>query len=197
MPEAPEGGKRQARRWSPRPLLRSLHRDAGYFAVGLTLVYALSGLAVNHIAEWDPNFRNYEATRELGPVPGDDDTASRAVLASFGITTAPREVYRAAPDDLEILFDHRTLHVNTVTGHVLDEGQKPRFLLRVANWLHLNRGKKQWTYIADAYAVGLLFLAISGMFMLPGKKGLLGRGALMVLAGIAIPAIYVGLSGGP
>jgi hypothetical protein len=195
----PEPGARSStkRRWSARPLLRALHRDAGYFAVGLTLIYALSGLAVNHIAQWDPNFQNYETARELGPIVGDDLAASRAVLTRLSIATAPREVYRAGSDDLEILFDHRSLHVNTTTGHVVDEGQKPRFLLRVANWLHLNRGKKQWTYFADAYAVALVFLAVSGMFMLPGRKGLLGRGGIMVLVGIAIPALYVGLSGGP
>ena len=34
-------------------------------------------------------------------------------------------------------------------------------------------------------------------FAHPGKKGLLGRGGIMVLVGIAIPALYVGLSGGP
>ena len=196
MPD-PGGPAPPRRRWSARPLLRSLHRDAGYFAVGLTLVYALSGLAVNHIAQWDPNFQNYQSAEELGPVPGDDETASRAVLSRLAITGAPREVYRAGADELEILFDHRSLHVNTATGHVVDEGQKPRFLLRVANWLHLNRGKKQWTYFADAYAVALLFLAVSGMFMLPGRKGLLGRGGIMVLVGIAIPALYVTLSGGP
>jgi uncharacterized protein len=196
MPETRERAPR--RRWTLRPLLRAVHRDAGYFAVGLTFIYAISGLAVNHIAQWDPNFRDYSSIHEVGSVQAaNDEAASRTVLTRLAIEATPREVYRAAPDDLEILFDKRTLHVNPITGHVVDEGQKPRFLLRLANWLHLNRGKKEWRYIADTYAVALLFLATSGMFMLPGRKGLLGRGALMVLAGIAIPAIYVGLSGGP
>jgi hypothetical protein len=61
----------------------------------------------------------------------------------------------------------------------------------------LNRGKKQWTYVADAYAVGLLVLALSGIFMIPGKKGFFGRGAVLVGIGIAIPVVYVTLSGGP
>ena len=85
--------------------------------------------------------------------------------------------------------------MNTVTGHVLDEGQKPRFILRVANWLHLNRGKKAWTYFADAYAAGLLVLALSGMFMIAGRKGILGRGAVLVALGIAVPVLYVTLAG--
>jgi hypothetical protein len=180
-----------------RPLLRALHRDMGYVAVGLTFVYAASGLAVNHIADWDPNFQSYEATREIGPVAGGPEDASGRVLGALGISDKPREVYAPSDDDLEILFEHRTLHVNPKTGHVVDEGQKPRFLLRVANWLHLNRGKKAWRTIADAYAAGLLFLACSGMFMIKGRQGLFGRGAILVAIGIAIPVAYVTLSGGP
>jgi uncharacterized protein len=114
------------------------------------------------------------------------------VLARLGIDEAPREVYREG-DSLEILFEHRTLHVTAATGHVVDEQQKPRFFVRAANWLHLNRGKKAWTYFADSYAVGLLFLATSGLFMLAGKKGLLGRGIFFVTAGIAIPLVYLAL----
>ena len=83
------------------------------------------------------------------------------------------------------------------SGVVHEEGQAARPLLRVANWLHLNRGKKAWTYIADFYAVFLLFLAISGLFMIPGRKGLLGRGAIVALLGAAVPIAYVVLSGGP
>ena len=73
----------------------------------------------------------------------------------------------------------------------------PRFFLRAANFLHLNRGKKAWTLIADSYAIFLLFLAISGLFMIPGKKGLLGRGAVIATIGAAIPTLYVVLSHTP
>jgi hypothetical protein len=69
--------------------------------------------------------------------------------------------------------------------------------LRAANWLHLNRGKKAWTLVADTYAVMLLYLAISGLFMIPGRKGLLGRGAVIAALGAAVPVGYVVFSGGP
>jgi hypothetical protein len=176
-----------------RALLRAVHRDVGYTAVGLTFVYAVSGLAVNHVAAWDPNFVNTTSVHELGgAVPDDDEAAKAMVLAKLGIDGAPREVYREG-DELEILFEHRTLHVTTATGHVVDEEQKPRFFVRAANWLHLNRGKKAWTWFADSYAVGLLFLATSGLFMIAGKKGLFGRGVFFVAAGIAIPLVYLAL----
>src|SRR5205823_3386476 len=107
------------------------------------------------------------------------------------------EIYRAAPDQLEAQLDRVRLHINPVTGRVVAEGQKPRALLRVANWLHLNRGKRAWTVVADTYAAGLLFLAISGLFMFPARRTFLGRGGLLILIGIALPVLYVALSGGP
>jgi hypothetical protein len=185
-------------RFSWRNLSRAIHRDLGHLAVGLTVVYAASGLAVNHITDWEPSFASYQETRELGgPIAGSDDEAAATVRARLGVREAPRDVYRAAPDDLQLVYDKRTLHVNTQTGRVLDEGQRPRFFLRAANWLHLNRGKKAWTFVADFYAAGLLLLALTGIVLNTGRKGILGRGGVLILLGAAIPVAYVQLSGGP
>lgn len=196
---APEAQAKQTKKKAAwRPWLRAIHRDIGYVAVGLTFVYAMSGLAVNHLTDWsdgDASFKTFQETHEMGPLTGEDGAIADLLRKRLSIAETPREVYRQSPEELEILFDKRTLHVNTVTGRVVDEGQKPRFLLRVANWLHLNRGKKAWTYVADAYAAGLLLLATSGMFMIAGKKGFLGRGAVLVGIGIAIPVVYVTFAG--
>ncbi len=146
---------------------------------------------MNHVADWDANFSN--VTREYDvklEKAQSDDAIATVVAARAGITEKPREVYREG-DDLEILYAHRTLHVALTTGHVLDEEQKPRFLFRAINWLHLNRGKKAWKYFADIYACGLLLLATSGLFMIPGKKGLFGRGAVFVAIGVALPVLYL------
>jgi len=181
-----------------RPWMRALHRDIGYFSVGLTIVYATSGLAVNHLKDWDPNFKQVSRTHQLtAPLPTDDAAAAKSTLQMLGVLEEPREVYRASDTQLDVVFDKRTFHIDTTSGVVHEEGQAARPLLRIANWLHLNRGKKAWTYVADFYAVFLLFLAISGLFMIPGKKGLIGRGAIVLLLGAAVPIAYVLLSGGP
>jgi len=195
---APAAPIQRKKRLNFRPWLRALHRDIGYFAVGLTIVYATSGIAVNHLKDWDPNFRQVNLTHHVAlPLPIDDDAASKRTLDALGVHETPREVYRASESQLDIVFDKRTFHVDTTSGVVHEEGQSARPLLRIANWLHLNRGKKAWTYVADFYATFLLFLAISGLFMIPGKKGLLGRGAIVALLGAAVPIVYVLLSGGP
>src|SRR5690606_877614 len=130
------------------------------------------------------------------PLPDDEAAAGRAVLEQLGIDEQPRDVF-LYEHELEIQLDNRSLYVDGEAMTILDRGQDQRRLLRLANWLHLNRGKKAWTIVADGYAILLLFLATSGMLMLPGKHGLRGRGWILVLVGAAIPIGYVVLSGGP
>ena len=189
---------RLRRRW--RAWLRALHRDAGYLAVGLTLVYALSGLAINHIADWDPNFSTETEIHQVEtPIPrGSEAEAAAHVSAAIGIDRPHADAFFDG-DTLEVYFDEseRRLVVDMTSGRVTETYKDPRFLLRVANWLHYNRGKKAWTYIADGYAIFLLFLAVSGLFMIKGKKGLIGRGAILVAIGVAVPIVYVHFSGGP
>ncbi|MFT6900575.1 MAG: hypothetical protein ACJAXS_000745 [Colwellia sp.] len=37
-------------------LNRTLHRDIGYLCIGLAIVFAISGIALNHVGDWDPNY---------------------------------------------------------------------------------------------------------------------------------------------
>ncbi len=72
-----EGRAVQLKKLKLRPWLRAMHRDAGYFVIGLTVIYALSGLAVNHIKDWDPNFTQINRTHHVQtPLPEDDDGAA-------------------------------------------------------------------------------------------------------------------------
>ena len=181
-------------------MLRALHRDTGYLVVGLTVIYALSGLAVNHIADWDPNYKQRELTIDIPSnltvkfstdTPAANQLAARNVLLALNVDEVPQAIYVASPHELDITLKDADVHVDLTRRTIALRGQEQRFLLKTANFLHLNRGKKAWTFIADSYAVLLLFLAGSGMFMIKGRQGLLGRGAVLVLIGAAVPVIYV------
>lgn len=194
----PEGAREGRSRLRWRPWLRALHRDVGYFCVGLTIVYALSGLAVNHINDWEPNFRQIARQHQLPtPLPDQDEEIAALALRTLAIAIPLRESYRTDEHSLQLVFDRKTLSIDTRSGQVAEQAEEPRFFLRAANWLHLNRGKKAWTYIADAYATGLLLLSLTGLWMFPGRKGLFGRAGLIAVAGALVPALYVTLSGGP
>jgi hypothetical protein len=58
------------------------------------------------------------------------------------------------------------------------------------NPLHLNAPKGVWTFIADVYALGLILMAMTGMFVLKGRTGITGRGKWLVAAGIILPLAY-------
>ncbi|MCB9249541.1 MAG: hypothetical protein H6613_13830 [Ignavibacteriales bacterium] len=45
--------------------------------------------------------------------------------------------------------------------------------------------------MADIFALSLIFLATTGLFMIKGKKGLTGRGKWFALLGILIPLIFL------
>ncbi len=178
-----------------RAVIRAVHRDAGYLVVGLTLIYAVSGLAVNHLEDWDPNFTQLQREHHLELPPGlGDAELARVVLERLEVSEVPASVYRVSPDQLQITLADSSLFV-AANGRVVQEGQSPRLLLRAANWLHLNRGKRAWTYVADAYAVVLLGLSLSGLFMIPGRKGLWGRGIVLVALGALVPTVYVAFNG--
>ena len=66
-----------------------------------------------------------------------------------------------------------------------------RAVLFELNALHLNNLKGVWTYVADLFAVALIFLALTGMTMMKGDRGLAGRGKWFVGAGLTVPIGFV------
>jgi hypothetical protein len=183
------------KRW--RAWLRALHRDIGYLAVGFTVIYALSGIAMNHIDDWDPNFHASELTRKITPIPDElsDADATRRIADAAGLTGKIDDIYRAGD---EVRISYASGGKVTAIGDTLTvQTRRDRLFFRVADWLHATRGKQAWKFIADAYAALLLYLALSGIFMIKGRLGLRWRGAALIAAGLAAPIGYIVLSGGP
>ncbi len=54
---------KKIRKWN-----RVIHRDLGYIAVGLTLIYAISGFVVNHVHDWNPNYEITHIKSNIGKV---------------------------------------------------------------------------------------------------------------------------------
>ena len=173
-----------------------IHRDLGYLCAGLTVIYAVSGVAVNHISDWNPNFRIEHSNRNVGPItvnnPNSPDVV-RGILASLGRDPTYRSSFRPDSSTLEIFVAGGTITVDLPTGEAVVETVQNRKLLREANFLHLNHAKKLWTYMADLYAVALLILAITGLFVIKGKKGIKGRGAWLTGVGVAVPIVFLWL----
>lgn len=174
-----------------RRLCRWLHRELGFFAVGLTLVYAVSGIAVNHAHHWDANYaRTARPFAIEAPGPGPTSDVAPVVLRRLALQEPVKNIWRAAPDTLQVFLEGSRYDVNLRTGEVVRHGFAKRPLLWDVNFMHLNSGKAPWTGIADAYAAVLIVLAVTGIFLVKGRQGLGGRGGVLMGLGILLPLIY-------
>lgn len=176
-----------------RKLNNILHRDLGYLAFGLTIVYAVSGIAVNHVADWNPNYKIERIQSHIDP-PG-AGVVGREIVAAIEADLDKEETdftfFQDSERSLSIFRDGSTVSIDLVTGEVRQEKIAERTGIYEMNFLHLNHPKKLWTWMADLYAAVLAILAITGLFVLKGKKGITGRGAWLSAVGIIIPIVFL------
>lgn len=174
------------RRWN-----NILHRDIGYLIVGLTIIYGVSGIAVNHVQDWNPNYRIEKSLERIEPVLSTErEEIIAEVLQKLKLAGEPRNSFRPDPETLQLFFENVTYSVDLPTGNVMREEVRPRPVLFEMNQLHLNAPKRMWTYIADLYALALIVVAITGLFVLKGRYGITGRGAWLTAIGVLIPVGY-------
>ncbi len=170
-----------------------LHRDLGYLAFGLTIIYAISGVAVNHVGDWNPNYRitqteSYISPFEEGRILNDDQIKS--VLEQLHADGAINNVFYPSPQEVHIFLENHTIELELASGYVFEEKVQTRPVLYPMNFLHLNHPKETWTWMADIYATTLAVLAITGLFVLRGTKGITGRGSWLTAIGLLIPLLF-------
>ena len=144
--------------------------------------------------DWNPNFSVRRTTANVGPVTAENPRSPEVIqglLRQLGESTDYRDSFRPDSATLEIFIDGGTITVDLASGDAELERVRSRTGIREANFLHLNHAKKLWTYMADLYAVALAFLAISGLFVIKGKKGIKGRGAWLMGIGVAVPIVFL------
>lgn len=171
-----------------------IHRDLGYLCFGLTIIYAISGVAMNHIADWNPNYRIEHIQSTLNPVElrtYQGEAQIQFILRQINETRKIKSSFYPGPDTLKIFIEGNTVSVNLGTGKTSQEKAVTRPIIHEMNFLHLNHPKKLWTWFADLYALALAILSITGLFVLRGKKGISGRGAWLAGAGVLVPVCFL------
>jgi hypothetical protein len=183
---------KKLRKWS-----RILHRDFGFLFVGTTLIYAISGIALNHMKDWDPNYSIENK-----------DVSIRADLSKKNFTEALllEELSRHDLDDqytnhywprdntLKVFLDGRSSAlINTERKEAYLELVTKRPVFYQTNYLHYNPNA-WWKWFSDVYAAALILFALTSLVMVRGKKGIKGRGGMYVIAGIIIPLMILFLT---
>jgi uncharacterized protein len=177
-----------------RKWLRAIHRDLGYILTGLTVVYSISGIAVNHVDEWNPNYiieKNTTVLKLDDKEKSSTQSLVNAILGKLGKNVKLKSSFRPDSTSIKLFTEKYNITYDLSSEELTKEEIKGRPILKESNYLHLNAPKKIWTYVADIFAVGLIFLAISGLFMVKGKNGIKWRGTWLTIAGILIPILFL------
>ena len=178
-----------------RKWFRMLHRDLSFFFAGVIVVYAVSGLALNHKRDFNAD---YSITRtELQqegvfphPAPVNLDEV-KGYLKAIGEEEAYMKHYYFGDQQLKVfLKGGSSLVVDMNTGRSVYESVKKRVVLGAFTRLHYNPGK-WWTWFSDVFAVALLVITLTGLFMNRGRTGLWGRGGVEILIGVLLPLLFL------
>lgn len=186
----PKAKSNHWRKWS-----RVIHRDLSFFFSGMLLIYAISGIVMNHRDTINPNFsierKEYSITESLPGKQGMTKDKVLTLLAPLSESNNYTKHYFPQPNVMKVfLKGGSNLLVNVTTGEAVYESVTRRPMISAMARLHYNPGQ-WWTYFADLFAIGLIVITLSGIIMLKGSKGIRGRGGIELIAGIIVPLIFL------
>jgi len=181
---------KQLRKWS-----RILHRDIGFFFVGATIIYGISGIALNHLKDWNPNFivsvKKMHTDENFSKETISEEKIQNLLIKLNSEATFKSYNYIESGSVLRIYLSGRSsISVIPSTGDVTAEFVKKRPLFFEVNYLHYNPNI-WWTWFSDIFAGALILFAVTSLFMVRGKKGAWGRGGIYIALGIIIPVFFL------
>lgn len=183
---------KQLRKWS-----RILHRDIGFFFIGTTIIYGLSGIALNHMQDWNPNYavENEEFTTDISlSKTAELEKNILKLLDTVDNRDNYKKHYYPQSDYIKIfLSGGSSVIVNIETGEGKAEFLRKRPFFYQANFLHYNPNS-WWKWFSDIFAGALILFAVTSLFMVRGSKGMAGRGGWLTAAGIIIPIVFLLMS---
>ena len=176
-----------------RSLLRTLHRDLGYFIVGMTIVYTLSGIFLNHRFDFNPDYKiiNTDFQTHIRTNTNINEQEIKNVLKELEREVVYKQHFITNQGNIKIFISNGEVVINPETGIGTMTYLQKRPIMFEMNFLHRSSIGSIWKWVSDAMAVILLFVAVSGLFLLKGKRGFGRWGWYYTIAGIVIPLLFV------
>jgi hypothetical protein len=159
--------------------IRSLHRDIGFFVVGLTLIYGISGILLIY-RETGFLKQDKQIERQLSPNIKESELGAMLHIRNFTITKTEGDV---------VYFQNGTYNKTSGIVHYSDKSL-PGFLERLNN-LHKKSSKDISHIFSTLFGASLLFLALSSFWMLQPKTKTFRRGILFAGSGLFFAIILL------
>lgn len=173
--------------------IRNLHRDLGYFYIGLIVSFAFSGILMNHREMWHPEKYTVE-TRNIAVTPPAETEINEKFAEQFGEKLGIKDKFRrhnVKKGTFKISYENHDVEIDLKTG----EGEIVAFhktpFISQAMKLHKN-SSDWWIYYSDIFGLSLITIAITGALMIKyGKFTFKARGWKLALAGLVFPLVFL------
>lgn len=122
-----------------RNSLRSLHRDFGYLVVGITFIYTVSGIALNHRSDWNPHYTLVAEDVTLSASDQIEYTKDEinTILKNFKYDAVYKKHFITKNGEIKIFIVEGTVMYNPQQGKAELEVLKKRPFLFQINKIHL------------------------------------------------------------
>lgn len=179
----------RTRKW--RWWFRVIHRDVGYFLFGMTIIYSISGIALNHINDFDPSYEKVlkKITIDTSKYDLSKDSDIMNIVDVFNEKDNYKK-HKTRNDGMVKVYLNKGSIAIKPSGEVNYEKFKRRPILHATNYLHYNPGR-WWKWFSDAFAVALILLAVTGIFLVKGRHSISKIGLIYTVLGIVIPLLFL------
>jgi hypothetical protein len=172
---------------------RNLHRDLGYFYIGLIISFAISGILMNHRESWHADKYTTETKSITISLPAKNeitDQFAENLGKSLGIDDKMRR-QNIKKGNLKISFENHDIEIDIKTG----KGELVSFIKTpiVSQMMKLHKNTSNWwIYYGDIFGISLIIIAITGIIMIPaGKFSFKNRGWKLAIAGLIFPLLIL------
>lgn len=173
--------------------IRNLHRDLGYFYIGLIISFAFSGILMNHRDSWHPEKYTIE-TKSINVKLPTEDKINEAYADSLGRVLGIDDKMRRNKVDkgkFKISFEKHDLEIDLKSG----KGEIVSYIKTpvISQMMKLHKNTSNWwIYYGDIFGISLIVIAITGALMIPaGKFNFKQRGWKLAVAGIIFPLLVL------
>ena len=171
---------------------RLLHRDLGYFYLGLILCFSISGIALNHRDSFDSQSYVFENKKIQLEVTDSLKIPSEDYLKSV-LTPQVDSDFRGArieKDKARVYFKDAFAFVNLKSGEAEVEFFRTIPVLGHMSILHKSMDK-WWVWFSDIFALALIVISITGVLLSRGKYSFKRRGWILTTVGLLFPIIIL------
>jgi len=153
-------------------IMRGLHRDVGFFIIGLIVIFTLSGIVFIY-RDHDFLKKDIRIEKTISPNLKSTNLGEALKIKEFKIIKTERNT---------IYFKDGSY--NMTTGKAIYTSKELPYLVKKFSDIHKSNSKNPVHWFTTIFGILLLFLAISSMWMYKWGTKLFRRGIIVASAGI-------------